>query len=102
MQPFDHAGLGADAHLVIVAVEFVVAVNCVERVPLAQGDNCAALVLGERQVLNGLPVGDAPLAVCLVHALVGWHVWEWPSGADGWQVERPRAALGLGELEHVG
>ena len=48
------------------------------------------------------PVGDAPLAVCLVHALVGRHVWEWPSGADGWQVERPRAALGSGELEHVG
>ena len=42
------------------------------------------------------------LAVGLVHALVGWHVGEWPAGADGWQVERPRAVLCLGELEHVG
>ena len=29
MQPFDHACLGSGAHLVVVAVEFVVAVNCV-------------------------------------------------------------------------
>lgn len=29
MQPFDHACLGAGAHLVVVAVQLVVAVNCV-------------------------------------------------------------------------
>lgn len=102
MQPFDHACLGADAHLVVVAIEFVVAVNGVAGVPLAQCCDCAALVVGERQVLNGLPIGDAPLAVSLVRALIGRHVGEWPAGADGRQVERPRAALGLGELEHVG
>lgn len=46
VKPFDHACLGADAHLIVVAVQLVVAVNCVERVPFAQGDNCAALVGG--------------------------------------------------------
>lgn len=49
MQPFDHACLGSGAHLVVVAVQLVVAVNCVAGVPFAQGDNCAALVLGECQ-----------------------------------------------------
>ena len=102
VHPFDHACFGADAHLIVVAVQLVVAVNCVACVPFAQCDNSAALVGGQRQVLNGLPVGDAALAVGLVHALIGWHVGEWPAGADGRQVERPRAALGLSELEHVG
>lgn len=49
MEPFDHARLGADAHLVVVAVQLVVAVNCVKRVPFAQCGDCAALVGGERQ-----------------------------------------------------
>lgn len=46
MEPFDHACLGADAHLVVVAVQLVVAVNGVVRVPLAQCGDCAALVSG--------------------------------------------------------
>ena len=49
MEPFDHADLGSGAHLVVVAVQLVVAVNCVAGVPFAQCDNCAALVGGERQ-----------------------------------------------------
>lgn len=49
MQPFDHAGFRALAHVVVVAVQLVVAVNCVKRVPFAQCGDCAALVLGERQ-----------------------------------------------------
>ena len=49
IKPFDHACLGARAHIVVVAVEFVVAVNCVQRVPFAQCGDCAALVLGECQ-----------------------------------------------------
>ena len=44
MQPFDHARLGADTHVVVVAVQLVVAVNCVQRVPFAQCGDCAALV----------------------------------------------------------
>lgn len=51
-------------------------------------------------MFDGLTVGDAPLAVGLVHALVGRHVGERPAGADGRQVEPPRAALGSGELKH--
>lgn len=53
MEPFDHACLGADAHLVVVAVQLVVRVNCVKRVPFAQCDNSAALVGGERQCGHG-------------------------------------------------
>lgn len=102
VQPFDHACLGADAHLIVVAVQLVVRVNCVAGVPFAQCDNSAALIRWQHKVFDGLPVGDAPLRVRLVCAYVGQLVWEWPSGADGRQVERPRAALDLGELEHVG
>ena len=46
VKPFDHACLGADAHLVVVAVQLVVRVNCVAGVPFAQCDNSAALVGG--------------------------------------------------------
>ena len=49
MEPFDHACLGADAHLIVVAVQLVVTVNGVKRVPFAQCDNSAALVGGGRQ-----------------------------------------------------
>ena len=102
MEPFDHACLGAGPHIVVATIEFVVTVNGVQRVPFAQCCDCAALVGGQHQVFNLFPVGDAALRVRLVCAYVGQLVWEWPAGVDGRQVERPRAALGLGELEHVG
>lgn len=100
VHPFDHACFGARAHVVVIAIQLVVRVNGVKRVPLAQCDNCAAFVGGQHQVFDGLPIGNASLAVCLVHAQVGWVVGEPPVSADAWQVENPCAIRLLFELEH--